>query len=284
MNAEKMIFDLLAKNRELEERIEALENKKEIQNKDYQEEPYNTNKSIFINRSYEKNYDKYYFENYEYGKGRLVLAVVKAYVRDNPNVTFEELKAIFPDYIIKKPYGILQKIEYVKHKYPNDYYKRFFVKPNELIHLQDSHICVCTQWEKRYIDKFINKSISLGYEIETCGQSDYFERSISKWEGENMQNNKHSWTYDEDMYCCQKYYEYYVVNKMRTDIDEFVAMLNIDLPNIKRSSLKMKIQNIKQIALDLNLEDTLRCGPLKNYSNQNYLAMKEVIKQNRIEE
>lgn len=98
-----------------------------------------------------------------------------------------------------------------------------------------------------------------------------------------MVNNKHSWTYEENKFCCQMYVEYYINNKRNININSFVEMINKNLPQIKYNSLKMDIQNIKQILLELNIKDTLECTPLKNYSKQNFKAMKEVIESNNIE-
>lgn len=42
-----------------------------------------------------KNYDKYLFERVFYVKRHLPLAIVKAYVRDNPDVTYKNIKSYF---------------------------------------------------------------------------------------------------------------------------------------------------------------------------------------------
>lgn len=97
-----------------------------------------------------------------------------------------------------------------------------------------------------------------------------------------MTFQKHFWTYEEDKHCCQKFIEYYIVNKRNTSINSFVEMLNNNLPNITSNSLKMKLQNIKQISFELDLKNTLECTRLKNYSNQNFQAMKEVLEENNI--
>lgn len=93
---------------------------------------------------------------------------------------------------------------------------------------------------------------------------------------------KHSWSYEEDRYCCQMFFEHYVINKKNTNINSFVEMINKNFPNIKYNSLKMKIQNIKQILFELNIQNTLECTPLINYSKQNFEAMIEVIDNNHI--
>ena len=43
-----------------------------------------------------KDYSKYTFKGTQYGKGRLVHAVVKDYVQTNPGISFEDLLLVFP--------------------------------------------------------------------------------------------------------------------------------------------------------------------------------------------
>lgn len=97
-----------------------------------------------------------------------------------------------------------------------------------------------------------------------------------------MQGKKHRWTSAEDKYCCQSYIEYYVMNKSSMDAATFVGMLQKTLPDIQRSSLKMKVQNIKQIVAELGIKDTLLCSPLRNYSMQNKNALMEVLREKGI--
>ena len=97
-----------------------------------------------------------------------------------------------------------------------------------------------------------------------------------------MQGNRHHWTFDEDRFCCQKFIEYYVENKSDMDISLFIHLLQRDLPDIQRNSLRMKIQNIKQISSQLGLEDTSALKPLSNYSAQNMQAMIMVLRERGI--
>ena len=45
----------------------------------------------------QKDYSKYIFNGELLGKGRMVLAVIKKYVSDHPDVTYKALKKVFPD-------------------------------------------------------------------------------------------------------------------------------------------------------------------------------------------
>ena len=108
------------------------------------------------------DYSKYVFEGRVYGKNRLVLAVVNAYVRDNPFTSISVLKGVFYDKlqgstgVVATPYEASKKCK--------DPQKRFFAK--NPIFLNDGEIWVCTQWGIENIDNFIKKAKSLGYEIE----------------------------------------------------------------------------------------------------------------------
>lgn len=93
---------------------------------------------------------------------------------------------------------------------------------------------------------------------------------------------KHLWKYSEDKLCCKRYLEYFVLSKMNMSNSDFILVLQKELPNISIGSLRMKIQNIKQILLDNAILDTLNISPLANYSVQNKRAMDELLKEMRI--
>ena len=97
-----------------------------------------------------------------------------------------------------------------------------------------------------------------------------------------MQKNKHRWTFDVDKICCEKFVERYVVDQSDMDITSFVRLLQQELPDIQSTSLKMKIQNIKQIVLEIGIKDTLASKPLSNYSLQNQKAMTAVLQEHGI--
>ncbi len=92
-------------------------------------------------------------------------------------------------------------------------------------------------------------------------------------------DNKHCWTVEEDRLCCRRYLEYYVVSKYSMDVSQFITALLKELPNVKPNSLKMKVQNIKQILIEKGIKDTLTLSPLANYSQQNMRAMAAVLQE-----
>lgn len=66
---------------------------------------------------------KFPFNGHEYGKGRLVLAVVHQYFLDNPDTTFAELLSVFPKQL-QGSIGVFNEISEVSRKYGNKNHKR----------------------------------------------------------------------------------------------------------------------------------------------------------------
>jgi hypothetical protein len=113
-----------------------------------------------------KDLTKYIFNNKEYGKGRLVLAVVQEYVKQNPKITFIELKDKFKDNL-QGYTGVFQTKEEAVEMNSKDKRVRYFTKENEIIELVDQQIAVSSQWGKGNIDKFISEAKKHGLPINT---------------------------------------------------------------------------------------------------------------------
>ena len=90
-------------------------------------------------------------------------------------------------------------------------------------------------------------------------------------------STKHKWRMEEDRYCCKRYVEEYVIKEGSKDLGSFLNELECELGEIPRGSIKMKLQNIKQVLIDLNIEDSLSISPLKQYSKQNKQALEETL-------
>jgi len=112
----------------------------------------------------EKDKTKYLFNGSKYGKGRLVLAVVKQYVADNPDTSFDQLQSTFPK-SIQGPIGVFNLYNHVQAKYSDKQHKRHFVKPEEIIQLTDAKIVVCTEWGIVNIGKFLEIVNKLDYDV-----------------------------------------------------------------------------------------------------------------------
>jgi hypothetical protein len=112
----------------------------------------------------EKDFTKFSFNNVSYGKGRLVLAVMKAYVINKPDVSFGDLLTTFPKHI-QGSQGVFSKHELALSTYDRTGYKRHFLKPEDLIELSDGTIAVSREWGKGNINKFIQKAELIGFSI-----------------------------------------------------------------------------------------------------------------------
>ncbi len=112
-----------------------------------------------------KDKTKYSFCNKEYGKGRLVLAVVKKYVSDHQGIDIKKLLIAFPKDLQKSSLGVFNEFMYVEEKYAEKTHKRHFMKPDEIIRLNGSDVVVCTEWGVGNIEVFIQQAESLGYSV-----------------------------------------------------------------------------------------------------------------------
>ncbi len=120
-----------------------------------------------------KDTSKYRLNDKTYAKNRLVLAVIKQYVEDNPHLTFNDLKETFPDEIQGTRFGVVRPYSQANFIYEESGTARHFIKPDELIQLVDQTIAVCSQWGidrkdlfNSNINRFIRKASELGYTIE----------------------------------------------------------------------------------------------------------------------
>jgi hypothetical protein len=100
-------------------------------------------KDEVVAKSEGRNTEKLKFNGELYGKGKLVLAVVKKYISDNPKATLTKLKEVFPD-SLQPRYGVVQEIG--KAKKLSEDRDRFFFKPEDLIKVGDKKIAVCNQF------------------------------------------------------------------------------------------------------------------------------------------
>lgn len=109
-----------------------------------------------------KDTTRYMFNGNVYLKNRLVLAVVQKYVSQNNAVTIRELIEAFPK-SLQGSIGVIMNCEDAFNRF--DYSKRFFARSDEIIHLVDGDVMVCTQWGIGNIDNFIRRAEQLGYTI-----------------------------------------------------------------------------------------------------------------------
>ena len=86
------------------------------------------------------------------------------------------------------------------------------------------------------------------------------------------------WTDEEELCCCIKYVEYYVVKKLKVNSGVVIEEIKCLFPERSTGSIRRKLQNIKQILLENNIEETCALKPLTNYSQNNKNVLRAVLK------
>ena len=113
-----------------------------------------------------KDYTKYEFDGSIYPKNKLVLAIVKRYVKDYKPKDFSELNLAFPK-ALQGSHGVIKK--YSELSQNEKKYKRFFVDSGDIITLQDKTECVvCSQWGTGNIEKLLEKASEYKYIIDVA--------------------------------------------------------------------------------------------------------------------
>lgn len=120
---------------------------------------------VYFRTPSSKDTTRYEFHGEVYGKGRLVLAIVKRYVADHPGITYAQLEEAFPKEL-QGSFGVVATIDAANHIYADSGRKRYFLAPEEQIELADSTIAVSTEWGVRNIDRLLGRAASLGYTVK----------------------------------------------------------------------------------------------------------------------
>ena len=87
------------------------------------------------------------------------------------------------------------------------------------------------------------------------------------------------WNYNDDYICCKRYWEFSLGRLPQKTIEHLLLSLKKELPKFPIGSLRMKLQNIKQISIELGLKDNVQLSPLDQYSRQCKDAFKQVLKE-----
>lgn len=95
----------------------------------------------------------------------------------------------------------------------------------------------------------------------------------------SQQSSVHRWTMEEDLTCCKKFLEYYVIEKSNIEIIQFLKMLSSEVPEVSEGSLRMKIQNIKYLSVCAGFRDSAAIKWLSQYSAQCEKAFKQAAKE-----
>ena len=120
-----------------------------------------------------KDYTKYIFNGEKYGKGRLVLSILKQHSNLHPDGTFNDLKNVFPDFLQSNTeiqFSGTQVVFEKENNIPQGDSKRFFSKEEEKIQIKDCKVVVTREWNHQNIQNFINAAGKLGYEISVSSK------------------------------------------------------------------------------------------------------------------
>ncbi len=116
-------------------------------------------------RKSSKDYTRYQFQGESFNKRKLVLAVIKYWVSENKPSTLSELLEAFPQETRRG--GLFVPEQEAKEIYERQGIYRHFLGDSEVLEFPDTtRYAISNQWGKGNIEKFINQSKTLGYEIE----------------------------------------------------------------------------------------------------------------------
>jgi len=108
------------------------------------------------------------FNGVEYGKGRLVLAVVREYAREHPDSGFVEIRAVFPDSLQQQQSPqfssdgqcVVKKLSDVTDS------RRFHMDQSDQIVCSGGTLVVSREWNIVNIEHFLAKARGLGFHIK----------------------------------------------------------------------------------------------------------------------
>lgn len=110
-----------------------------------------------------KDTTKYMLNDAVYCKRRIAFECVKKYITDNNVSTYAEVIKVFPDYI-QGSLGVVKPIE-TAERYSNAH-RRFYFGDDDVLVLEGKRYAVCSQWEKKNIDRILKVASQLGYQIQ----------------------------------------------------------------------------------------------------------------------
>jgi hypothetical protein len=109
---------------------------------------------------------KYLFEGNSYKMGRLALEIVKNYVGNHPETTYNELREVFPQTLIFNRKPIIRRITELSESELNG--RRAYTNADDLISVADANdVCVSSQWSKEDMPIFLETIRNLGFDVQT---------------------------------------------------------------------------------------------------------------------
>ena len=99
-------------------------------------------------------------------------AVVRRYVDDHPGLLRADLKRAF-DKSLQGSLGVVEDAETAKLRGDEEYRVRFFAEEDQILHLWDGDMVVCTQWGIMNIPRFLAVAEQLGYQIKAIKEDNH---------------------------------------------------------------------------------------------------------------
>lgn len=115
---------------------------------------------------------RYLFGGSVYSKKGLVYAVVRRYVDDHPGLLRADLKRAF-DKSLQGSLGVVEDAKTAKLRGDEEYRVRFFAEEDQILHLWDGDMVVCTQWGIMNIPRFLAVAEQLGYQIKAIKEDNH---------------------------------------------------------------------------------------------------------------
>jgi hypothetical protein len=109
-----------------------------------------------------KDTTKYIFDGQLYCKRRLAYVCVKKYITENNISCYEDILKVFPNYI-QGPLGVIRPAQEAE-RYANSY-RRFYFADDDVILFNGNPYVICSQWEKKNIDRILSIAEKLGYVV-----------------------------------------------------------------------------------------------------------------------
>lgn len=120
-----------------------------------------------IAKAYKKDNTKYVFNDNIYGKGQLVLAVVKQYVHQHKNLSYKEIEDVFPKDLQGSSKGVINTLFEANEKYSDSKTKRYFMNEEDILVSADNiSFVVSTQWGIDNINKILEVAKKENYDIQ----------------------------------------------------------------------------------------------------------------------
>ncbi|MBI5100791.1 MAG: hypothetical protein HZB33_02980 [Nitrospirae bacterium] len=102
-----------------------------------------------------------------YGKGQLVLEIVRKYLEQHPNARFEEVLNAFPDKLQRSGSQfdndgqcVIKRLRDIVHE------RRYHMNADDQLLIMGESVVISREWNTENIQNLISRARELGFEIE----------------------------------------------------------------------------------------------------------------------